>query len=42
MAIGQKIAGQSQQPCFCLHLGTRLTELLEISTKRYLISKRNG
>ena len=28
--------------CFCLHLGTRRTKLLEISTKRYLITKRNS
>ena len=28
--------------CFCLHLGTWLTKLLEISTKKYLITKRNS
>ena len=28
--------------CFCLHLGTRLTNLLEISTKKYLITKLNS
>ena len=29
-------------PCFCLHLGTWLTKLLKISTKNYLITKRNS
>ena len=29
-------------PCFCLHPGTRLTKLLEISTKKYLTIKRNS
>ena len=28
--------------CFCLHPGTRLTELLDISTKNYLITKINS
>ena len=32
----------SATPLFCLHLGTRLTKLLEISTKKYLITKRNS
>ena len=29
-------------PCFCLNLGTRLTKLLEMSTRKYLITKRNS
>ena len=34
----------SSQPllCYCLHLRTRLTNLLEISTKKYLITKLNS
>ena len=28
--------------CLCLHPGTRLTKLLEISTKKYLITKKNS
>ena len=32
----------SATPLFCLHLGTRLTKLLEIITKNYLITKRNS
>ena len=32
----------SATPLFCLRLGTWLTELLEISTKKYLITKRNS
>ena len=38
------LKGQSQPlPCFCFHLGMmRLTKLLEITTKKYLITKRNS
>ena len=32
----------SATPLFCLHLGTRLTKLLEIHAKKYLIIKRNS
>ena len=39
----EQLIGPSQPlPCFCLHLGTRLTKLLERSAKKYLITKRNS
>ena len=38
-----ELKGLSQPlPCFCLHPGTRLTKLLEISTRKYLTIKRNS
>ena len=40
---GSSLKGLSQPLlCFCLHLGTRLTQLLEISFKKYLLTKRNS
>ena len=33
---------QSATPLFCLHPGTQLIKLLEISTRKYQITKRES